>query len=152
MFPVAPSRILTADKEVIISAGATNTPQLLMLSGIGDENALKKLDIDTIVNLPEVGQNLQDHPLLTAHWQVSSTNTTDTIVRNATLENELFEEWLLNSTGQFTAFGVNQIAWLRMPDNFTFQSGSDPSAGPNSAHIELLPGVSRVSHSLTANI
>ncbi len=49
-----------ADKEVIISCGVYNTPQLLMLSGIGDTEHLKDFDIDTRVDLPGVGKNLQD--------------------------------------------------------------------------------------------
>ena len=51
-------------REVILSCGAVNSPQLLMLSGIGPGKHLKSLDIPTIVDLPGVGQNLQDHLLL----------------------------------------------------------------------------------------
>ncbi len=50
-----------ARKEVIICAGAFNSPQLLMLSGIGDENKLKSVGLNTIKHLPGVGENLQDH-------------------------------------------------------------------------------------------
>ena len=49
-----------ARKEVIISGGAFNSPQLLMLSGIGDQEHLNSLGIETKVNLPGVGKNLQD--------------------------------------------------------------------------------------------
>ncbi|KAA3638445.1 MAG: choline dehydrogenase [Proteobacteria bacterium] len=50
-----------ANKEVIISGGAINSPQLLMLSGIGDKNHLQQHGIETVHHLPGVGQNLQDH-------------------------------------------------------------------------------------------
>ncbi|KAG2383283.1 hypothetical protein C9374_004620 [Naegleria lovaniensis] len=50
-----------ARKEVILSGGSINTPQLLMLSGIGDENQLKMHNISVIYNNPNVGRHLQDH-------------------------------------------------------------------------------------------
>ncbi|XP_037654245.1 choline dehydrogenase, mitochondrial [Choloepus didactylus] len=50
-----------ASKEVILSGGAINSPQLLMLSGIGNADDLKKLGIPVVCHLPGVGQNLQDH-------------------------------------------------------------------------------------------
>ncbi|GAA0858142.1 choline dehydrogenase [Aliiglaciecola litoralis] len=52
---------LHASKEVILSGGAINSPQLLMLSGIGPKAHLQEHGIDCIVDLPGVGQNLQDH-------------------------------------------------------------------------------------------
>ncbi|KAL8212499.1 UNVERIFIED_CONTAM: hypothetical protein K2H54_048573 [Gekko kuhli] len=50
-----------ANKDVILSSGAINSPQLLMLSGVGNADDLKKLGIPVICHLSGVGQNLQDH-------------------------------------------------------------------------------------------
>src|SRR5580658_3066710 len=55
---------IAADKEVILAAGAINSPKLLMLSGVGDAKALRSFGIDVVENLPGVGENLQDHVLL----------------------------------------------------------------------------------------
>ncbi|CAK1540759.1 unnamed protein product [Leptosia nina] len=55
---------LMANIEVILSAGAIRSPQVLMLSGIGPADHLKKLGINTIVDSPRVGSNMQDHPLI----------------------------------------------------------------------------------------
>src|SRR6201998_3032007 len=55
---------IAADKEVILAAGAIHSPKLLMLSGVGEAKALRSLGIDLVENLPGVGQNLQDHVLL----------------------------------------------------------------------------------------
>lgn len=55
------SRTLRAAKEVILCGGAINTPQLLLLSGIGDREDLQALGITVITHSPEVGKNLKDH-------------------------------------------------------------------------------------------
>ena len=50
-----------ANKEVLLSAGSINSPKILQLSGIGEAEELKKLNIDVLHDLPGVGKNLQDH-------------------------------------------------------------------------------------------
>ena len=57
------ARRIQAKTEVILCSGGINTPKLLMLSGIGDENQLRAHGIKTLVHAPEVGQNFQDHLL-----------------------------------------------------------------------------------------
>lgn len=54
-------REVRATREVILAAGAINSPQLLMLSGIGPAGELRELGITPVANLPGVGRNLQDH-------------------------------------------------------------------------------------------
>lgn len=53
---------IAARREIILCAGATNSPQLLMLSGIGPQDHLREMGIDLVHHLPGVGQHLQDHP------------------------------------------------------------------------------------------
>ncbi len=53
--------IVEANREIILCGGTINSPQILMLSGIGDGDALRALDIPIKIDLPGVGQNLQDH-------------------------------------------------------------------------------------------
>jgi choline dehydrogenase-like flavoprotein len=52
-----------ASKEIVLSGGVFNTPQLLELSGIGDKVLLTGLGIQSLVDLPGVGENLQDHAM-----------------------------------------------------------------------------------------
>jgi choline dehydrogenase len=66
-------RVLEAAREVILSGGAYGSPQLLMLSGIGDAKQLAKLGITPVLDLPAVGQHLHDHPA--ASISVRTTNT-----------------------------------------------------------------------------
>lgn len=53
---------IRAQREVIVAAGAYNSPQLLMLSGIGPAERLAAVGVPVLADLPEVGRNLQDHP------------------------------------------------------------------------------------------
>jgi len=55
---------VAAARRVVLSAGAINTPKILMLSGIGDEAELKRHGIKTVAKLPGVGRNFQDHVLV----------------------------------------------------------------------------------------
>jgi choline dehydrogenase len=57
-----------ADAEVVLAGGAINSPQLLMLSGIGPATHLRELDVEVAVDLPGVGQNLHDHPAAPIVW------------------------------------------------------------------------------------
>lgn len=66
-----------ARREVILSGGAINSPQLLMLSGIGDAASLKALGIEPIVNLPHVGQNLQDHLAISYFYKTRTATLND---------------------------------------------------------------------------
>jgi len=63
---------LRARREVILSAGAIQSPQLLMLSGIGDGETLRRFGIKVVAHLPGVGRNLQDHPDFVFAYQAKS--------------------------------------------------------------------------------
>jgi choline dehydrogenase len=61
-----------ARREVVLSGGAVNTPQLLLLSGIGPAGHLREVGVDVVHYLPGVGGGLQDHPLVPVVWNVRS--------------------------------------------------------------------------------
>jgi choline dehydrogenase-like flavoprotein len=64
--------------RVILCGGAINTPQLLMLSGIGDGRELQSLGIDVALHTPGVGRNLMEHPLIRPTWRVKGTSYSPT--------------------------------------------------------------------------
>jgi choline dehydrogenase len=59
---------MRARREVILSGGAVNSPHLLMLSGVGPADQLRRLGIDPLVDAPAVGEGLQDHPICAPQW------------------------------------------------------------------------------------
>lgn len=67
----------TARREVIVSAGAINSPQILQLSGIGPQEILAEHGIDCVKHLPGVGQNLQDHYQIRVVYQCSEPTLND---------------------------------------------------------------------------
>jgi choline dehydrogenase-like flavoprotein len=72
---------LQAKREVIVSAGAFQSPQLLMVSGVGPKRALSKLNIPVVVDRPGVGQGMQDHVFFGPSYRVNL----PTITRLATV-------------------------------------------------------------------
>lgn len=132
-------KTLTARRELILSAGAIATPQILMHSGIGDSAVLKPLGIDVLVSLPSVGKNLTDHVGVASVWQVNNTKTWDTVERNDTLLNKLLKQWNETKTGLLVDTSENHLAFLRLPENSTVLTQfPDPAQGKNTAHYEFL--------------
>lgn len=88
--------IAKATKEVVLSAGAINTPQILMLSGIGSEKILRKLGIGLVKSL-QVGKNLQDHVTVPLVMTIPNTDK-NTVV-------DSYYEFLIHKTGPMTSPG-----------------------------------------------
>lgn len=61
-------QVAYADAEVVLSGGAVNSPQLLLLSGIGPASHLREVGVEVVVDLPGVGENLHDHPAAPLVW------------------------------------------------------------------------------------
>ena len=115
------------------------TPHLLQLSGIGAAAELKAAGIEPIVDLPDVGKNLQDHPLFSQPYVVSDPGALDRFLQNETLQSEAMEEWQYNRKGILGNSFSSQTGWLRLPDDSAvFDSTADPSAGPRSAHFAVI--------------
>ncbi|THU97770.1 alcohol oxidase [Dendrothele bispora CBS 962.96] len=133
-------QVVTATKEVILSAGTIASPQILLNSGIGDSESLSELGISPLLHLPSVGQNLTEQALLAYIWVVNSTDPRDFAGPNATaLTAEYLEQWKETRTGPLVNGGLTTNCFLRLPDNASiFESFEDPSAGPNTARIEVV--------------
>jgi choline dehydrogenase-like flavoprotein len=120
-----------------LAAGAFNTPQILMLSGIGDSTALTHAGIHPLVNLPSVGQNMSDHVLLPNKFPSTANDTFNSWEITANLTPDM-AQWEKTHDGPVSDSGFRQLGFLRVPSNNTlFQTHADPSAGPTSAHYEF---------------
>ncbi|WP_282182959.1 GMC family oxidoreductase [Aliiroseovarius marinus] len=73
---------VSAAKEVVLSAGAVNSPQILQLSGIGPAALLKEHGIEVVMDAPYVGENLQDHLQIRAVYKVKGTKTLNTLANS----------------------------------------------------------------------
>ena len=88
-----------AHNEVILSAGAIGSPQLLQLSGIGDATHLTNLGIAVVKDLPGVGQNLQDHLQIRAVFKVEGASTLNTLANSWWGKAKIGLEYLLKRSG-----------------------------------------------------
>jgi len=83
---------VTARKEVIISAGAIQSPQLLEMSGVGQGERLRSLGIGVVKDLPGVGENLQDHYIARLSWRTTpGTISLNQLTRGAKLVGEVIK-------------------------------------------------------------
>ena len=115
---------LTARREVIVSAGTVNSPQLLMLSGIGPEDELRTHGIEPSKVLPGVGQNLQDHVDCVMSWEC---------LQPVTLYSDLRADRLTWSMVQGLLFGKGIVT------TFPYEAGAFIKSRPglNAPDIQL---------------
>jgi choline dehydrogenase-like flavoprotein len=123
-------RQVLAKREVILAGGAFNSPQLLMLSGIGPESELRRLGIPVTVPSPNVGRNLQDRYEVAV---VSRKAEEWEMLRGATFttRDPQYREWNERREGVFTTNGAllciiaRSSPWMPSPDLFCYAVLSD---------------------------
>ena len=83
-----------ASQEVLLCSGAINSPQLLMCSGVGDAAHLQSMDVPIVLDLPGVGNNLQDHPKVDFQYTSIAHNSYDFSLRG-----NAYDEYVKSRTG-----------------------------------------------------
>lgn len=106
------THVVRAAREVILSAGAINSPQILMLSGIGPAAHLNEMGITVHRDLRGVGANLQDHPIALSFWAASQPVCFDSKIRLDRLAAS-FVQWQLTGTGTMAQSPMSIQGFLR---------------------------------------
>lgn len=107
------TKSVTARKEVIIAAGALQSPKILELSGIGNRDTLAQHGIDVIKDLPGVGEGLQDHLGVDLGFETEGMETKDAIIRqDPEAVQQAMAEYTTNRTGILTASGILTYAYM----------------------------------------
>jgi len=130
------ARIARAQREIVLCAGAVNSPQLLQLSGIGAPELLRANGIEVIHALPGVGENLQDHMGIRTVFRARKTNTLNEISRSIPLKVLTGLRYILKGEGALM-MGAGPLGLfartredLETPDvQFHFLAGSSAKAG-----------------------
>lgn len=98
----------TSTCEIILAAGALQSPQILQLSGIGPHKLLEKHNIPIVVDAPEVGQNLQDHYQMRTILKLKKKKSLNNQIRNPLRLAQWGLQWILNGSGPLTV-GAGQV-------------------------------------------
>jgi len=105
--------VLEARREVIVACGAYGSPQLLLLSGIGDAAALQSLGVAPLLDLPAVGRNLHDHPAASIAVRTANTESYGLSWRTAPRSVGLVAQYLLHRTGPLASNVFEANGFLR---------------------------------------
>ena len=106
-----------ADREVIVSGGAFNSPHLLKLSGIGPADELTRHGIDVVHNLPGVGENLQDHLDFILSYQSKETDLVGIGLRGTVNIGKAVMQWRKDGTGMCATPYAEGAAFIKtLPD------------------------------------
>lgn len=107
-------------KEVIIAAGALQSPKILELSGIGNSNFLKRHGIDCVIDLPGVGENLFDHLIDTiSYGAVDNLETLDFLILDPSAREQAVKDFAEHRTGPLASMGVYTYAYLPIMEHLS---------------------------------
>jgi choline dehydrogenase len=119
------AELLRAHREVVLSAGAIGSPQLLQLSGIGAPDELRAAGVDAWHALAGVGGNLQDHPFVTLLFAVSDQDTLYVAERPRSVA-----EWVMRRSGPLSSTVAEVVAFHRTRPGFPLPTSSTTWAPP----------------------
>jgi len=117
---VGEETLAMASREVILSAGAIGSPQLLQLSGIGPSNLLQELNIPLVADLPGVGENLQDHLQIRSVYKVSNALTLNTMANSLWGKARIGLEYLFKRSGPMSMAPSQLCAFTRSSDEYEY--------------------------------
>jgi choline dehydrogenase len=153
-------RVARADRDIVLSAGAVGSPQILLLSGVGPADALRRIGVDVVQDLPGVGENLQDHLEIDLQWECTQPITINGLLRPDRMA-LIGLQWLLFKSGvaavnqchvgafvrsrpeithaniQFHFFPVCFNGWVPRKDRHGFRVGAGPMRPTSRGRLTL---------------
>jgi choline dehydrogenase len=138
----------SAKREIIVSQGAIGSPQLLMLSGVGRKTDLEALGITSVIDSPHVGQNLQDHPVMTQVFKIKDGFGLDSHIRHSGPEHSAaLQQYSKDKTGPFSSALLELVAFPRIDERLmkyevyreakAKNGGRDPFGPEGQPHFEI---------------
>ncbi|PLB46523.1 aryl-alcohol dehydrogenase [Aspergillus steynii IBT 23096] len=107
---------ISGGREVILSAGTLNSPQLLELSGIGSKEVLQKHDIPVVLDRPGVGENLQDHALTSLNFEIADGQISGDILRDPNVLQSVIKLYEETRGGPLAGMPIS-VAYLPLVDH-----------------------------------
>jgi len=134
-----------ARREIVLSGGSYNTPQLLMLSGVGPREHLDSFGIPVVIDLPGVGSGLRDH-IYPHVYTLASAGVDGSVPMD--LSDEAVQTWLTSHEGPAAYFPENGVGWVTKPGSsapdyeLLFSYNTDASKFPAEQDAAQRSGVS----------
>jgi choline dehydrogenase len=119
--------LVGARKEIILCAGGVRSPHILMLSGIGPAEELRRLKIPVVMDVPEVGENYMDHTAVHLRYRVSLPTWNRELARGRQIVHAI--QWVFRKTGPATSGASQAVAFVK----------TDPSLAEPDIQLTLIP-------------
>lgn len=148
------TKTVYAKREVVLAAGAVNTPKLLQLSGIGPKSVLEAAGVSVKLAHDGVGNNFQDHPYTSMGFNISSMSKPNptSLSTDPAFNASAWAEYTANKTGPLTQARGNALAFIPLPEVAPSSYSNISSQVTAQANDAYLPAIYKGNKKLLAGV